>query len=73
MTGTFYGVGVGPGDPELIILKAVRILRKVAVVAVPVSDGKKSLPLIFPEIWSKGNHYCSYFSTMIVKSRRGQR
>jgi precorrin-2/cobalt-factor-2 C20-methyltransferase len=30
--GTFYGVGVGPGDPELITLKACRILSRVAVV-----------------------------------------
>lgn len=28
-TGKFFGVGVGPGDPELISLKAVRILRSV--------------------------------------------
>ena len=30
--GTLYGIGVGPGDPELITLKAMKILRKVAVV-----------------------------------------
>ena len=33
--GTAYGVGVGPGDPELMTLKAVRIIRSCAVVAVP--------------------------------------
>ena len=33
--GTFYGVGVGPGDPELLTLKAHRILQKVDVVAYP--------------------------------------
>ena len=26
--GTFYGVGVGPGDPELLTLKAVRVLEE---------------------------------------------
>ena len=30
--GTLYGVGVGPGDPELITLKAIKILKRVAVV-----------------------------------------
>ena len=26
--GTAYGVGVGPGDPELMTLKAVKIIEK---------------------------------------------
>ncbi|MFW5855254.1 MAG: SAM-dependent methyltransferase, partial [Thermodesulfobacteriota bacterium] len=30
--GKLYGIGVGPGDPELIPLKAVRILSRVDVV-----------------------------------------
>jgi precorrin-2/cobalt-factor-2 C20-methyltransferase len=33
--GTFYGIGVGPGDPELITLKAKRILAEVPVIFVP--------------------------------------
>ena len=33
--GRIYGVGVGPGDPELMTLKAVRVLRQVGVVYVP--------------------------------------
>ena len=28
MNGTLYGVGIGPGDPELITLKAVRIIEQ---------------------------------------------
>ncbi len=31
-TGTLYGIGVGPGDPELIPLKSVRILNSVDIV-----------------------------------------
>jgi precorrin-2/cobalt-factor-2 C20-methyltransferase len=30
--GTLYGIGVGPGDPDLITLKAVKTLRKVDVI-----------------------------------------
>ena len=33
--GTLYGLGVGPGDPELLTVKAVRILREADVIAVP--------------------------------------
>lgn len=33
MTGILYGLGVGPGDPELVTVKALRILRAVPVVA----------------------------------------
>lgn len=33
--GILYGLGVGPGDPELLTLKAVRILKAVDVIAVP--------------------------------------
>ena len=38
MKGTFYGLGVGPGDPELLTLKAHRILTEAAVVAYPAPD-----------------------------------
>ncbi|MBI4318258.1 MAG: precorrin-2 C(20)-methyltransferase [Chloroflexi bacterium] len=33
--GRLFGVGVGPGDPELLTIKAARILREVPVVVVP--------------------------------------
>ena len=35
MKGTAYGVGVGPGDPELMSLKAIRLIRENDVIAVP--------------------------------------
>ncbi len=38
MTGTLYGIGVGPGDPELLTLKAHRILTSAKVVAYPAPD-----------------------------------
>lgn len=42
MTGTLYGLGVGPGDPELITMKAHRILTSVPVIAYPAPDNGES-------------------------------
>lgn len=39
--GCLYGVGVGPGDPELLTLKAVRILNEAPVVFAPQAEGSK--------------------------------
>ena len=35
MSGTLFGIGVGPGDPELLTLKAARLLKQAAVIAYP--------------------------------------
>jgi len=40
MNGVLYGIGLGPGDPELLTLKAVRILKDADVILVP--RGKKT-------------------------------
>ena len=36
--GCLYGVGVGPGDPELVTIKARRVLQSVPIICVPQSD-----------------------------------
>ena len=41
--GTLYGLGVGPGDPELITVKARRILGSVPVIAYPAPEQGDSL------------------------------
>jgi precorrin-2/cobalt-factor-2 C20-methyltransferase len=38
MTGILYGIGVGPGDPELITLKAHHLISAARVVAYPAPD-----------------------------------
>jgi len=37
-TGRLYGLGIGPGDPELVTLKALRLMRAAPVVAYPAPD-----------------------------------
>ncbi|MDW2776013.1 precorrin-2 C(20)-methyltransferase [Pseudomonas sp. YQ_6] len=62
--GRLLGLGVGPGDPELITLKALRLLREAPVVGYFVAKGKRGnafgiievhlqpeqtlLPLVYP-------------------------
>ncbi len=39
MTGILYGIGVGPGAPDLITLRAVRTLGEIDVILAPVRTG----------------------------------
>ena len=48
-SGTLYLVGVGPGDPELLTLKAAKLLGSVPVVAYPTTgDGRGACPRYRP-------------------------
>jgi precorrin-2 C20-methyltransferase/precorrin-3B C17-methyltransferase len=42
MSGHFYGVGVGPGDPELITRKGARLIEQADVIAFHAGVGKES-------------------------------
>jgi precorrin-2/cobalt-factor-2 C20-methyltransferase len=42
VTGQLFGLGLGPGDPELVTLKALRLLRTAAVIAYPAPKGGDS-------------------------------
>ena len=42
--GIFYGIGVGPGDPELMTVKAQRVLQKAQYVFTPIAgEGRESI------------------------------
>lgn len=43
MRGMLYGVGVGPGDPELLTLKAARVIKAADVIAVPGKEPEQSV------------------------------
>jgi precorrin-2/cobalt-factor-2 C20-methyltransferase len=40
--GTVWGIGVGPGDPELVTLKALRLIRAAPVIAYPAPEEGES-------------------------------
>ena len=43
--GVLYGVGVGPGDPELLTMKAVRVMQSCPVIAAPQTKSGEMLAL----------------------------
>ena len=43
MRGILYGVGVGPGDPELMTLKAVRLIKENDIIAVPGAEVRETV------------------------------
>ncbi|TLX77003.1 precorrin-2 C(20)-methyltransferase [Labilibacter sediminis] len=43
--GILYGIGIGPGDPDLLTIKAVKILEKADVICVPKSKEQASTAL----------------------------
>lgn len=43
MKGKLFGLGVGPGDPELLTVKVLRLIKESDIIAVPGNDIKKSV------------------------------
>ncbi len=76
MSGTLHLVGVGPGDPDLLTLRAVRVLRAVHVVAYPstgedaafardvaaphIPAGARLLPVTIPMTMERGPAQAAY-------------
>lgn len=56
--GKLYGIGVGPGDPELITLKALRLMKECPVIGIPGKNPNESVAYkiaegAYPEIGDK--------------------
>ena len=43
MKGILFGVGVGPGDPELMTIKAVRLIRENDIIALPGAKAEETV------------------------------
>ena len=53
MRGTFYGIGVGPGDPELLTVKAIKAIEAADVLIAPKTekkDGSVALEIARPHL-----------------------
>jgi precorrin-2 C20-methyltransferase/precorrin-3B C17-methyltransferase len=78
--GRLFGVGVGPGDPELITIKALRVIRQAHVIAYLAAQHGKSiarlivsaelvheqteLPMIYPVTTEETDHPGGYEATI---------
>jgi precorrin-2/cobalt-factor-2 C20-methyltransferase len=51
MSGKLYAIGLGPGDPELLTIKAQRLLREADTVFLPVRDDHDSVAEKIVQPW----------------------
>jgi len=56
MTGRLYGVGIGPGDPELLTVKAVRVIAESPVVAFFAKAGRRGNARGIVDRWLNAGH-----------------
>src|SRR4051812_5904421 len=80
-TGTLRGVGVGPGDPELLTVKAVRLIREADVIAYYAARHGRSIarsivvgylsgdqieePLVYPVTTEETDHPGGYEAAIV--------
>jgi len=74
--GTLYGIGLGPGDPDLLTLKAVKVLQNADLICVPNSKGQSStaLEIVRPHLSPKASTLAMGFSmSPDLETRRAAR
>jgi precorrin-2/cobalt-factor-2 C20-methyltransferase len=69
--GVFYGIGVGPGDPELVTVKAVKALKKVKYVFEATSAAEKEsiAGKIAKKYYSKSTKFMTLVFPMVNDTR----
>ena len=75
MSGILYGVGVGPGDPELLTIKAVRLIRENQVIAAPGENVRETTAYkiavqAVPELEDK--EHLPLFMPMVMDRKKGR-
>jgi precorrin-2/cobalt-factor-2 C20-methyltransferase len=54
-TGRFYGIGLGPGDPELLTIKAVRLIQAAPVIGYFAKAGRRGHARGIVDRWMTGD------------------
>jgi precorrin-2/cobalt-factor-2 C20-methyltransferase len=54
--GRLYGVGIGPGDPELLTVKATRVIAAAPVVSFFAKAGRRGNARTIVDCWLKSSH-----------------
>lgn len=71
MKGKFFGVGVGPGDPELITVKAINVLKNCDCVVVPKAEGRDSTVFKIAKEYIKSDcEICEVAFSMVKDSEK---
>lgn len=72
MAGKLYGVGVGPGDPELMTLKAARCIKQCPVIAIPTADKETCMAykIVVQEIPEIAEKECLFVVMPMTKDRQ---
>ena len=75
MRGKLYGIGVGPGDPELLTIKAANTIQKCGVIAAPKAANRAGTALAIIEAYLDGKELleCRFSMDRDLEKRRADR
>ncbi len=70
MKGKLYGIGVGPGDKELLTIKAINTMEKCDIIAFPITKEKNQVAFLIVESYIKDKEVCSIYFSMEKDSKK---
>ncbi|XVG95133.1 precorrin-2 C(20)-methyltransferase [Eubacteriales bacterium KG127] len=65
--GRFFAVGVGPGDPELMTVKAIKTIERADIIVIPTSGGKTNTAMKIAQEYVKDKEVVSCHMPMSKK------
>lgn len=65
MSGKFFAVGVGPGDPELLTIKAINTIKNSDIIVIPKSESNNSVALNIAKGYIENKEILEIFMPMV--------